>query len=104
MNEARIKWTAFAAKELDAIFNYIANESQSNKIASDFINSVFQRTEQLKIMPLSGQFEPYLKEHSVRYIIAGNYKIQYTYRNNTIFITDIFHTKRNPDKMKNIDI
>ena len=100
MPAKNIKWTASASKELDNIFNYIAYESQSNKIALDFVKSIFQRTEQLELMPLSGQLEPNLKNFKVRYIVVGNYKIHYKYQNETIIITDIFHAKRNPSKMK----
>jgi len=100
LHKIKIKWTAFASKELDNISNYIAKESQSDEIALEFIKSIFQRTEQLELMPQSGQLEPHLKEFKVRYILESNYKIHYKYENNTVIITDIFHTKRNPGRMK----
>jgi plasmid stabilization system protein ParE len=101
MSEIKIKWTKSASKEIENIFNFLTNESQSNKIPLDFIKSIFQRTEQLTIMLLSGQIEPNLKDYYVRYILFSNYKILYKYQNETIIITDIFHTKRNPLQMKN---
>ncbi|MBM2817086.1 MAG: ParE toxin of type toxin-antitoxin system, parDE [Ignavibacteria bacterium] len=96
----RIKWTTTAAKELDKIYSYIAIESQSKQTASDFINTIFKRTEQLELMPLSGQIENNINNFEVRYIIEGNYKIHYKYQKEMIIITDIFHTKRNPRKIK----
>jgi plasmid stabilization system protein ParE len=62
----RIIWTEFATKELDSIFHYVAEKSQSYKIAFELIDSIFQRTQQLSIMPLSGQVEPNLESYDVR--------------------------------------
>jgi toxin ParE1/3/4 len=100
MDETKIIWTAFASEELDKIFKYLMDESKSIDVAARFIEKIFDKTDQLKYLPLSGQEEPYLKDFSVRYIVVSNYKIHYKYQENTIFITDIFHTKRNPDDMK----
>ena len=101
MDDIIIIWTEFAAKELDNIFDYILNESKSFETAAKLVDIIFARTEQLRQMPLSGQEETYLKDFSVRYIVVGNYKIHYKYYDDKIIITDVFHTKRNPDNMKN---
>ena len=101
MQAKRIEWTASASRELDKIYDYILEESLSEKIAKNLINSIFQRTQQIELMPLSGQIEPNLSKFSVRYVVEGNYKILYKYQNEIIIITDIFHTKRNPAKMTN---
>lgn len=95
-----IKWTVFASKELEDIFDFIAFESSSALIARKQIKRIFKRTEQLIEMPLSGQIEPILSQFNIRYIVEGNYKILYKIENDSIIITDIFHTKRNPQKMK----
>lgn len=50
----------------------------------------------------SGQNEPVLsplnKGH--RYLLSGNYKVIYLIHDSTIFITDVFDTRRDPLLMK----
>ena len=101
MPAKKIEWTASASRELDKIYDYILKESLSVNIAKSIIMAIFQRTQQIQLMPLSGQLEPNLSKYSVRYIVEGNYKIHYKFQDEIIIITDVFHTKRNPKKMKN---
>ena len=49
-----------------------------------------------------GQVEGNLVElnQKHRYIVEGNYKIIYIVIDSTIYITDVFDCRQNPDKMK----
>ena len=60
------------------------------------------RARQLIQNPYSGQVEEYL-DHlglSHRRIVEGNFKIIYRVEGNEIFVTDIFDTRQDPQKMK----
>ncbi len=56
----------------------------------------------LLLHPQKGQIEPYLThlELDHRRIIEGNYKIIYRVVGEYIYITDIFDSRQDPDKMK----
>lgn len=104
MKSVRIVWTPFALGQLDEIFEYIANEAKSISPANKQVNRIFESTEQLIRFPKSGQKEPLLQKigQDSRYVISGNYKIIYEYHRNEnlVIITDVFHTKQNPEQLK----
>lgn len=98
-----ISWTPFAFRCLDEIHQYILDESKSKRVADNFIERIYQRTNQLKEFPESGQEEFILKENgrNARYILEGFYKIVYTNQahKNEVIIIDIFHTSQDPIKL-----
>ena len=59
-------------------------------------------TNRLVKNPYIGQIEPYLvklnKAH--RRIIEGNFKIIYRIENETIYVTDFFDSRKDPEEMK----
>jgi toxin ParE1/3/4 len=65
------------------------------------MEGVLSSTNQLEKHPLSGQIEINLKdlEKGHRFIIRGNYKVIYKIQNQKIYITDVFDTRQNPDKI-----
>lgn len=71
-------------------------------VAQQLRKNIFNSTQQLKILPNSGQIEPALtilnEEH--RYLVRGNYKVIYKKVEEGILVTDIFDTRQNPTKMK----
>jgi plasmid stabilization system protein ParE len=73
-----------------------------DKVASKIRKSIFNATKPLIKQPLIGQIEENLielkQEH--RYLVEGNYKIIYRIINNDVYITDVFDTRQNPEKMK----
>jgi toxin ParE1/3/4 len=96
----RIIWSDFAKSCLKDIFNY-HKEKVSLKIAIEIKNSIFLSSEQLILMPESGQIESNLLSlnQNHRYLISGNYKILYRIVNDDILISDIFDCRREPSKM-----
>ncbi len=96
-----IIWTEFASKELKNIYEYYkvrAGMSVAKKIKS----KIFESTKNLSEQPLMGQIEENLKslnQHH-RYIVEVNYKIIYFVDTNTVYITDVFDCRQNPEKMK----
>lgn len=99
-----IRWTPFALRSLDEIYNFIVQEAKSISPAEKFIDKIFNRTDQLKYFPLSGQEEVLLSQkglNNCHYLVEGNYKIIYEYLKDKkiIVILDIFNTNRNPENI-----
>lgn len=102
MAQVEIKWTRFAEKCLDEIYDYILEETHSKDIARKVVLALIKSTEQLKKFPNSGNIEPLLKKfkQNHRYLVEGNYKVIYQYDGGQqVIITDVFHTKQNPVKI-----
>lgn len=102
MKKVKIQWTAFADKRLEEIEKHIARESGSEDIAYKYIGKLLSRADQLEYFPESGSQEPLLKDHDPigRYLLEGNYKIIYQYNGKVVIITDIFHVKQSPSRIK----
>ncbi|MFM9839111.1 MAG: type II toxin-antitoxin system RelE/ParE family toxin [Cyclobacteriaceae bacterium] len=66
LKKVNLKWTPFALGCLDEIYEHIAFKEKSDRLASKFINAIFERVDQLIDFPESGQREPLLIE-------IGNY-------------------------------
>ena len=74
----------------------------SRKIADRIKSGIIEKLKTLKDNPHIGQKEEFL-EHlnlSHRRMVEGNYKIVYRIEEETIFITDIFDARKNPDKIR----
>lgn len=97
-----LEWTPFALGCLDEIHDYITYQEKSIQPANILINRIFDRVEQPTEFPESGQKEPLLKELDSRYLVEGSYKIIYEYhqKSRLVVITDVFHTKQYPAKIK----
>lgn len=102
MKKVKIYWTAFASKCIEDIHAYIEEESKSAAIASRYITKLMGRVDQLENFPNSGAAEPLLNhlKNNSRYLVEGNYKIIYQYNDSHIIVTDVFHVKQNPVKIK----
>ena len=96
----KIFWTKFALSSLSEIFRYY-KDNVSYTIANNIRNGVLSSTNQLSKHPTSGQIEESLIDlkNGHRYIIRGNYKIIYKIQNHKLYITDVFDTRQNPEKM-----
>ena len=71
-------------------------------IAQNIKDSVFSSSRQLEKQFQSGQIEELLLDlgEGHRYILRGNYKIIYKIYNHKVYITDVFDTRQNPEKIK----
>ncbi len=102
--EISLNWTPFALGCLDEIHAYITYKEKSPEQANKLIARVFDRVEQLKNFPDSGQKEPLLTDvgQDSRYLVEASYKIIYEYHpiHRLIIVTDIFHTSQYPVKIK----
>ena len=101
----KVFWTNFALNSLHEIFAYY-KENVSVIVALNIKDNILSTTCQLEKQPLSGSVELLLTNlnEGHRYLIRGNYKIIYKIQNNKVFITDVYDTRQDPDKIKrNID-
>ena len=96
----RIVWTEFAILELQNIY-YYHKINASAQVAERIKKSILESVTNLQKHYQMGQLEENLisleKQH--RYIVEQNYKIIYYHESKTIFITDIFDCRQNPQKM-----
>ncbi|HLP18645.1 MAG TPA: type II toxin-antitoxin system RelE/ParE family toxin [Chitinophagales bacterium] len=85
-------------KELHDYYKYKVSQRVADRIKDGIINK-------LKFIadhPLVGQYEPTLATLGLghRRFVEGNYKIVYRIVDNTIFVTDVFDARQNPEKMQ----
>lgn len=94
-------WTNFALGSLSEIYKYYKQNANIN-IARKIRDQLFYSTKQLEKYPLSGPIEEFLLEleEDHRFITRGNYKIVYKILNSSIYITDVFDTRQNPEGLK----
>ncbi|MEO0728618.1 MAG: type II toxin-antitoxin system RelE/ParE family toxin [Bacteroidota bacterium] len=98
----KVKITKPAQRRLQQIDDYYrkqGNRSHTNKLKKD----IRKKSKLLSDSPEMGQEEDYLKElgQGHRYVIVAKlYKLIYLIAAPFIFITDIFDTRQDPDKMK----
>ncbi|HEX9650955.1 MAG TPA: type II toxin-antitoxin system RelE/ParE family toxin [Cyclobacteriaceae bacterium] len=97
----KIIWTKKAFSQLERAIKYI-KEEQGHSYAEIVFNKTLEKTRLLENNPLIGQVEPLLKhkKSEYRYLIAWSYKIIYRIDQDKIIISRVFHTSRNPRKVK----
>jgi len=97
----KIFWTKFALDSLSEAYNYY-KENVGIKIACNIRDSILSGSNQLENHSFSGQIEDFLLDldEGHRYIIRGNYKIIYKIQNRKVYVTDVFDTRQNPDKLR----
>lgn len=63
---------------------------------------ILDKADTLLLDPLKGQKESYLESTGLEYrrLIEGHYKIIYRVIEETIYITDIFDSRQDPEKLK----
>jgi plasmid stabilization system protein ParE len=97
----KVFWTKFALNSLADIYKYY-KENVSLIIAFNIRESVLTCTRQLEKHPLSGAKEEILEEleEGHRFLVRGNYKIIYKILDKKVYITDVFDTRQDPEKIK----
>lgn len=102
--EYKVIWSKFAEQQLDEIFEFYKQKTESNIIAKRILYKILVAPNSLKTNSKIGQKETSLKERNFeyRYIVASHYKIIYSVdeANRQIKIADVFDTRQNPIKIK----
>jgi len=97
----KLIYTEQSLASLEEILNFIVSEVSYDKLM-EIRDGILHSAETLLENPFMGQKEIYLEHLGLghRRIIKGNYKIIYRVTDQFIYITDIFDTRQNPEKMK----
>lgn len=99
----KIVWTDFAIKNLKTIFEYYSDKV-NKEIAHKIRDSILKSVKNLIKNPRLGQkvLEHKLLKYNYRYLLAGNYKIVYRIKIETIVIIDIFDMRQDPKNIADI--
>ena len=97
----KLVYTEQALDSLEEALGLIAQEVSYEKLI-EIRNKVLDTADTLVLQPLKGQKEPYLEHLGLdhRRLVEGHYKIIYRVVGEYIYITDIFDSRQDPDKMK----
>jgi plasmid stabilization system protein ParE len=99
----KVIWTKRAFDQLERAIKYI-KEEQGISYAEIVLKKTLEKTRLLAKSPKTGQIEPLLihKKSEYRYILVWSYKIIYRLDKEKVVISRVFHTARNPKKLKGI--
>jgi len=99
----KVIWTKKAFAQLDRAIKYI-REEQGLSYAETVLNKIVQITELLEKSPNIGTIEPLLahKKSEYRFLVVWSYKIIYRTTKDKAVIARVFHTSRNPKKLRGI--
>jgi len=98
-----IYWTQFAQNKLEDIFEYYKFKT-GIRVAQVLVDGIVNSSLTLEFNAFGGQKEELLSDRiqDFRYLVFKNYKIIYWVdeTRNTVFISNIFDTRQNPEKLK----
>lgn len=100
---AEVIWTKKAFGQLERAIKYIVEE-QGESYADIVLRKILEATDSLQYSPSMGTEEPLLahKKFTYRFIVVWSYKIIYRTTKTQVIISRVFHTSRNPSKLKGI--
>ena len=98
----KLVYTEQAIASLQECLDFLPHEEVSPEKIKEIRDRILSKADMLLNNPFIGQEEEYLLHVGLshRRIIEGNYKIIYRVEDQFIFITDIFDSRQDPDKMK----
>ena len=99
----KVIWSKRAFDQLERAIKYI-KEEQGLTYAEIVLNNILNRTRLLEENPLIGRKEPLLlhKKTEYRFLVVWSYKIIYKTEKEKVVISRVFHTSRDPKKLKGI--
>jgi len=97
---AQVRWTPQAADDLDAIAEFITEDSPH--FAGLFVMDVLQAVERFADFPALGRVVPDIGDKAIRELILGNYRIIYRLRSEAVEVLTIHHGARllDPNRLK----
>jgi toxin ParE1/3/4 len=88
----RIAWSPQSLRDLDAIHEYIAQDSKH--YADVTVSRLFAAVERLPGFPHSGRIVPECDNPAIREIIVGRFRVVYRVREALIEILTVFRASR----------
>jgi toxin ParE1/3/4 len=97
----KLFYTEQALISLEEALEFIAPKVSHEKLI-EIRDRILDKADTLPLQPLKGQKEPFLEHLGLghRRLVEGHYKIIYRVIDEYIYITDIFDSRQDPDKMK----
>jgi len=97
---AEVRWTPQAADDLDAIAEFISQDSPH--YSSLFVLDVLHAVSRLIQFPKSGRVVPDVNDPAIRELILGSYRIIYRLRQDLVEILTVFYGSRllDPSKLR----
>ena len=89
----KVYWTNTAEGHLDALFNYIAQNSP--EYAKSMVDRITRRSQQIAKYPLSGRVVPEYDFNQIREVIEGSYRIIYHIKSDQIDVLAVIHGAMN---------
>ena len=96
----KVVWTKQAIFRLQEIYTFY-KELENTTVAQHIKNKILLASGKLKNKSILRKEEELLKplNQQHRFLISGNYKIIYLTKAEAIYVTDVFDTRQNPEKM-----
>ena len=88
-----VHWTETAEEHLDAIYAYIAQDSE--EYALNMIDRLTRCSQQISNYPLSGRCVPEYDLDQVREVVEGSYRVIYHIKPDQIDIVAVIHGAMN---------
>ena len=88
----KLRWTTQAVEDLEAIRNFIANDSAA--YADLAVARLLEAVERLEHFPRSGRIVPEFSDPQLREIIESPYRIVYRVRDETVEVLTVFRASR----------
>jgi toxin ParE1/3/4 len=89
----KVHWTASAQAHLDAIYSYIAQDSETYTLR--MVDRITERSEQIGAFPLSGRRVPEYDIDQIREVFCGPYRLVYHIKSDGIDILAVIHGAQN---------
>jgi plasmid stabilization system protein ParE len=88
----KIIWSPLSLERVEEIASYIAKDNLT--AAARWIEAIFNKTEKIGKLPLSGRVVPEMNKQEIREILYGNYRIIYRRDQKLLFVLTVRHCKQ----------
>lgn len=88
----RVVWSRRAIEDLEAIAEYIAQDSPA--YAAGVVRTVINQTRTLSRFPRSGRRVPEFDDENIRELLAYSYRVIYRIQDEEVLIAAVIHGKR----------
>lgn len=89
----KVHWTEAAEAHLDAIYAYIAQDSETYALRT--VDRITRRSQQIGEFPLSGRKVPEYELDQIREVFSGTYRIIYHIKADQIDVIAVIHGAMN---------
>jgi len=89
----KVRWTETAEAHLDAIYAYIAQDSETYALRT--VDRITRRSQQISEFPLSGRIVPEYELDQIREVFFGPYRIIYHILAKQIDVVAVIHGATN---------